>query len=404
MQLIAHLDADCFYVSAERVRHPDLIGKSVGVLGNQGACVIAKSYEMKAAGVKTGEPIWDAVKKCPEGIYVKRDFRWYEVLSRMMLDIVRRFSGRVEYYSIDEFFLEVAACHDPEQFATQIRDAIFAEVDVPATIGVGRSRTLAKLFSDTAKPFGVRVVTTEEQERVLLGQLAVTEISGIAGRRGAKLSMHGIATCLDFANADRRLIRQLLTKTGEDVWWELRGTHATPTRQDRPHHKYISRGGSIGGASANPQVIYAWLVRNTERLVEELEFYEVHASSLQIALAYHERPSAAAAAPISTPTDRFDILLDGGRIGLRRCYRPGWPVTHMHLIAGGLRWRGCYQPGLFDVSADSKGVLADRVKRQVNERFGRFAVRSGQTLFLPEMYRDPSHSFDVCDIRGKMCF
>jgi len=58
---------------------------------------------MKALGVKTGEPIWDAVKKCPEGIYVKRDFRWYEVLSRRMLDIVGDFAPHVEYYSIDEF-------------------------------------------------------------------------------------------------------------------------------------------------------------------------------------------------------------------------------------------------------------------------------------------------------------
>ena len=103
--LVAHLDADCFYVSAERVRHPDLLGKPVGVLGNQGACVIAKSYEMKAAGVKTGEPIWDARVKCPEGIYIKRDFRWYEVISRQMLEVARKHSSLVEYYSIDEFLM-----------------------------------------------------------------------------------------------------------------------------------------------------------------------------------------------------------------------------------------------------------------------------------------------------------
>jgi nucleotidyltransferase/DNA polymerase involved in DNA repair len=75
VRVIGHLDADCFYVSAERVRDYFLCGKPVGVLGNQGACVIAKSYEMKACGVKTGEPIWEARVKCPEGIYVKRDFR-----------------------------------------------------------------------------------------------------------------------------------------------------------------------------------------------------------------------------------------------------------------------------------------------------------------------------------------
>src|ERR1700730_9167957 len=94
-QAFGHLDADCYYVSAERVRDSFLLGKPVGVLGNQGACVIAKSYEMKTAGVKTGMPIWDSIKLCPKGIYVKRDFRWYEVLSRQMLDVVREFSPRV---------------------------------------------------------------------------------------------------------------------------------------------------------------------------------------------------------------------------------------------------------------------------------------------------------------------
>src|SRR5436190_11560463 len=108
---IGHLDADCFYVSAERVRDHFLVGKPVGVLGNQGACVIAKSYEMKKQGVKTGTPIWDALKLCPQGVYLKRDFRWYEVLSRKMLDAVRAFSSAVEYYSIDEFFFRVEPRH-----------------------------------------------------------------------------------------------------------------------------------------------------------------------------------------------------------------------------------------------------------------------------------------------------
>src|ERR1700686_2858734 len=106
IQAIGHLDSDCFYIPAERVRNAFLNDKAVGVLGNQGAFVIAKSYEMKAQGVKTGEPIWDALVKCPQGVYVKRDFRWYEVLSRKMLDVMHQLSPRVEYYSIDEFFFE----------------------------------------------------------------------------------------------------------------------------------------------------------------------------------------------------------------------------------------------------------------------------------------------------------
>src|SRR4051812_27735799 len=142
---VAHLDADCFYCSAERVRHPDLVGKPVGVLGNNGACVIAKSYEMKAAGVKTGTTIWDAAKLCPEGVYVKRDFYWYEVLSRRMLDIVGSFSPLVEYYSIDEFFFRTsppARGHSLGESAKAIRDHIRESTGLPVTIGVARTRTL----------------------------------------------------------------------------------------------------------------------------------------------------------------------------------------------------------------------------------------------------------------------
>ena len=113
----------------------------VGVLGNQGACVIAKSYEMRAAGVKTGMPIWDAVKLCPEGVYIKRDFRWYEVLSRRMLDVVKELSPRVEYYSIDEFFFQPHRTRDLQAQAEEARDRINADVGVPVTIAFGRTRT-----------------------------------------------------------------------------------------------------------------------------------------------------------------------------------------------------------------------------------------------------------------------
>src|SRR4051812_46204590 len=180
---VGHLDADCFYVSAERVRDAFLCDKAVGVLGNQGACVIAKSYEMKVAGVATGIPIWEALVKCPAGVYVKRDFRWYEVLSRMMLDVVREVSPRVEYYSIDEFFFAVSPSGGRtfEETARAIRDRVMERVGVPVTVGIARTRTLAKLISDSAKPFGARAVLEPGAVEAMLAALPVTEITGIAG-------------------------------------------------------------------------------------------------------------------------------------------------------------------------------------------------------------------------------
>jgi DNA polymerase V len=256
--VVGHLDADCFYVSAERVRHPDLAGKPVGVLGNNGACVIAKSYELKAHGVKTGTPVWDAKALCPEGVCVKRDFRWYEVLSRKMLGIVSTFSRSLEYYSIDEFFFEAAPLHhrtDLARSAVSIRDLVREAAGLPITIGVARTRTLAKLFSDTAKPFGAVVVLDRDHEREKLAKLPVTEISGIGNRRAARLAPHGIFTCLDLADADGRLVNRLLTKTGYEIWLELNGTPVTPIRPQRPPHKVLARGGSLMGDVTDPRVL-----------------------------------------------------------------------------------------------------------------------------------------------------
>ena len=405
LRLVGHLDADCYYVSAERVRFPFLRHKPVGVLGNQGACVIAKSYEMKARGVKTGEPIWDARVKCPEGVYVKRDFRWYEVLSRQMLDAVRESSPAVEYYSIDEFFFDAtpAPGQSPQMLAEALRDHLLAVVGVPVTVGIARSKALAKLVSDTAKPFGALALTEPDAERALLARLPVTEITGIAGRRAARLEPLGVRTCLDFASADRKRIRQLLTVVGEMLWWELNGTAVQPLHTERPPHKALSRGGSLGEATADPDRLHAWLARNTERLVEELEYHVVAVGRHHVYLGHKDIGGRAYEIDLAQPTDRFDRLMEAGRHCLARAWVPGRAVNRMHLIATKLRRPGHVQQGLFE-PPEGRAKAVAKVKREVNARVGRFALRSGATLPLYDIYHDREQGYDICDVRGKMCF
>jgi nucleotidyltransferase/DNA polymerase involved in DNA repair len=402
---VGHLDADCFYVSAERVRDEFLRKKPVGVLGNQGACVIAKSYEMKADGVSTGMPIWDALVKCPTGVYVKRDFRWYEVLSRLMLDAVREVSPRVEYYSIDEFFFLACAPRGRtlQDVAVTVRDRIREQLGVPVTVGIARSRTLAKLVSDTAKPFGAIAVLDREAEEALLARCPVTEITGIAGRREARLHPWGIRTCLDLARADRRLVRSLLTASGETLWWELNGDPVQPIHPRRPLHKALSRGGSFGDATTDPIILYAWLVRNLERLIEELEYHAVLAGRLTVWVAYKNGQVGVGQAGLSVPSDRFDVLLDAARPCLRRAWVPRVPAARMHLIAERLTPRRQAPLGLFD-PRDGRAEALARLKREVNARHGRFTLRSAATLPLAAVYRDTANGYDICDVRGKICF
>ena len=404
---IGHLDADCFYVSAERVRDDFLRGKPVGVLGNQGACVIAKSYEMKVAGVSTGMPIWDALVKCPAGIYIKRDFRWYEVLSRLMLDVMREFSLRVEYYSIDEFFFSALPVRGQSfgDLALSIRDRISERVGLPVTVGIARTRTLAKLISDSAKPFGARAVLDVASEEALLASRPVTEITGIAGRRAARLLPWGIKTCLDLARADRRLVRSLLTASGEALWWELNGDPVQPIHNQRPAHKVLSRGGSFGESTADPAVLFAWLVRNLERLIEELEYHAVMVGRLTVWVLYKNGQAGCGQMTLGVPSDRFDILLDTARPCLRQAWIPHALAAKMHLIAENLTPTADCPFDLFDSSVLRKQAQAvAKVKREINARHGRFMLRSAATLALTSIYRDTANEYDICDVRGKACF
>lgn len=403
--LIGFGDADSFYASAEAVRRPWLSGMPVGVLGNQGACVIARNYPMKRYGITVGQPVWEAKKLCPDGVYVKRDFKWYETLSRRMLDEVKTFSERVEYYSIDEFFWHGWPLPKKTylQTATAIRDHVKAATGLPMTVAYARTRTLAKLFADTAKPFGAVAVEDVGHERELLGKLPVTEIAGIAARRAARLEPYGIKSCLDLAKASGLLVRRLLTVTGHDLWRELNGERVTAVRPARTRHKMIARGGSLAGKVRDPLTLYGWLVRNVERLVEELQYHEVRPAVLTVHIQYFEDAPGGGVVRLDVPTDRFAPLLEAAKVGLARGWRAGKVATHMHLVASDLRRQGSWPQSLFD-PPDPKADAVAKVKREVNERLGRFTLRSGATLYANDFYQDPANDYDVCDVRGKFCF
>ena len=272
------------------------------------------------------------------------------------------------------------------------------------TVGISKSRTLAKLISDSAKPFGARAVFEDAAITELLASQPVTEIAGIAGRRAKRLAPWGIRSCLDLAKADQRLVRRLLTASGETLWWELNGIPVQPLRERRPLQKALSRGGSFGEPALSPEVLWGWLIRNLERLIEELEYHDVCAGKLKVWVAYKNGQDGSGVSRLSAPSHRFDVLLDAARACLRQAWIPDVPASRMHLFAEDLNRRDRVQFGLFESPDDRPGAIA-HLKHAVNKRFGRFTVRSAATLSLPaEIYDDPAHGYDICDVRGKMCF
>ena len=413
--LIGHIDCDCYYVSAERVRHPELLGIPCGVLGNQGACVIAKSYEMKAMGVKTGTPVWEAKRICPEGIFIKRDFRWYEVLSRKLLKLLDFVSPQVEYYSIDEMFFD---CNYLEQTFRQplvdsikmVQERVMQEIGLPTSIGVASTRTLAKLGSDSAKPFGVAVLTDEAFIEKFLASQPVGELCGIGRKSEQKLHGIGVRTCLQFRQQKRLRIRNLLTIKGEALWYELHGESVVPISSKRPLHQCIARGGSVGQKTADRARLNGMLIRNLERLIEALNHHQVLTDRLGLSLEFDGTTGWYNRVRLPKATASFQELAEAARQLMQRVHVLH-PVSHMHLLAEGLVRQGWIQQSLFEqqqkvsvkISAD-KQLNIDQLKQKINNKIGRFALRSAETLEVNDLYQDSAHAYDICDIYGKSCF
>jgi DNA polymerase V len=165
----------------------------------------------------------------------------------------------------------------------------------------------------------------------------------------------------------------------------------------------IARGGSLAGRVRDPLTLYGWLVRNVERLVEELQFHEVRPGTLTVHVSYFEADSAGGVVRLDVPSDRFATLLEAAKVGLARAWRRGKVATHLHLVASDLRRQSSWQQSLFE-DADPTADAVAKVKREINQELGRFKLRSGATLYANDFYRDPANEYDVCDVRGKFCF
>lgn len=391
--VFGHADVDAFYASASQVQNRFLRGKPVGVISNQGYFVVAKSIELKRCGVKTGEPLKEAIEKCPDAIFVKRNFDLYNVLSDRFHALMRYLSHTTETYSVDECFFQLPDREAPEKFALTVRDTIKKHVGLPITVGLGRSKTLAKLISDTAKPFGAKVVLGPEAERIFLVKMPIMAVAGIAGRRAQRLQRFGIRTCLDYINTDPRTIREVLTVEGLKLWHELRGDPVLPLLTSRKRYQILTRGGSVGQPTLNKERGWGFVARNLERLIEELQFHKLKTAKVELAMQFYRNDFSyvyrVASERLESCTDRFDVLVASFQRFFAQCWMSGLRIARMHLLAHNLQPAATAQRGLFDPPEEPYRSIA-QAKREINSQIRRFVVRSGATLPLKDVYDDPA--------------
>jgi DNA polymerase-4 len=207
---ILHADLDAFYASVEQLLDPSLRGRPIAV---GGGVVLAASYEAKAFGVRGGMPGRQASELCPQLTFVRGHFEEYQRLGDAAIDVLGDFTPLVERISIDEAFADVAGCTHlfgpPAEIARAVRRRVRAELGLPISVGVARTKHLAKIASQVAKPDGL-VVVDPETELDFLHDLPVELMWGVGPVTRARLAEMGIVTVGQLAETSPAALGQVL--------------------------------------------------------------------------------------------------------------------------------------------------------------------------------------------------
>jgi DNA polymerase V len=224
------IDGNNFYVSCERAFDPTLIGRPVIVLSNNDGCAIARSAEAKALGIKMGE-VWHLSRRKPEYrnvIAKSSNYALYGDMSRRVFEVLSDHFARVEPYSIDEMFLDLTAFARVD-YCRRVRERVRRVTKIPTCIGIGPTKTLAKLANKHAKmATGVSDFSDLEVRREAFATMPVTEIWGVGRAHQTRLNDLGVVTVEQFAALPSASVRKLMTVTGQRTHAELNGLSCLP--------------------------------------------------------------------------------------------------------------------------------------------------------------------------------
>ena len=232
VQQLALVDCNNFYVSCERVFRPDLKNVPLVVLSNNDGCAVSRSNEAKALGIKMGQP-WFECKQLAEehGILaLSSNYALYADLSNRVMSILSEYSPRHEVYSIDECFVDLTGTPKLRDVSYAMRERVITWTGIPVCVGIGPTKTLAKLANHIAKKhprskgvFNYNDLTQDQQDK-LLSHIDVGEVWGVGRRISARLAEHGIHTVQDLRTAHTPTLRADFGVVLEKTQRELQGT------------------------------------------------------------------------------------------------------------------------------------------------------------------------------------
>lgn len=389
---IALIDVNNFYVSCERVFNPSLEGKPMVVLSNNDGCAIARSNEAKALGVKMGEP-WFKLKDLARHhgiIAYSSNYALYADMSNRVMEILRGFSPQQEVYSIDECFLDLTGFErcDLTDYGLEIRSRIKLWVGLPVCVGIGASKTLAKLANHVAKKNpkfnGVcdSNAMTEQEWNAWLARIEVGEVWGIGRKLAPQLNAMGIQTVLDLKRADTATIRSRFSVVLEKTIRELNGTVCIDLEEAPPPKQQILSSRSFGMPVTDLQSLAESVTLYMSRAAEKLRRQQSCAGAVHVFIRTSpfkpDEPYYANSLtiPLPSPTDDTVKLVRAVLWGLKRIYKPGYRYQKAGVMLSELVPLDQCQGDLFNQTpATSRSANLMAAMDSINRSMGRQTVK-----------------------------
>ena len=400
--MYALIDGNSFYCSCERVFRPDLKNVPVVVLSNNDGCVVARSAEAKALGIKMGEPYFRVKHLVSQGRLkaFSSNYELYADLSRRMMETIAGCVPAIEVYSIDECFASMAGIDNLAELGGQIRHRVLQWVGIPTCVGIAPTKTLAKFCNHLAKRypdhFGGVVVWSKWNEAVRLRALrsqGVDEIWGIGGKTAAKLSAQGISTALDFVRADTATLRRRYGVTVERTQREMQGITCDGLHPEPQIRQNLVRSRSFGTCIETPEALQAAITHHISSGAEALRRDGLAASAVTVFLhtdffreeapQYHKSLSR----NLAVPTADTIILNREAQNLLATVYRGGYLYKKCGIELHGLKPAGQVQTDLWQPEAVNPVMEA---WDKINRRYGRGRLKLASELLADDwkMNRD----------------
>lgn len=341
----ALIDGNSFYCSCERVFDPKLRRRPVIVLSNNDGCAVARTAEAKALGIKMGAPMFTIRDLCRrEGVVVfSSNYTLYGDMSRRMNTVYERFASDIEVYSIDESFLDMSpvAPGQREEMARDLRSTVSTWTGVPTCVGIGPTKTLAKLANKIAKSTpqlrGVCDLTSDEARREWLPLVGLEDVWGIGRASQAKLGAVGCHTAADVAALDPKLARKSLTVVGERIIHELRGTPCIDLESVAPTRKGCAVTRSFAGRVESLDMMQEAIAAHATRLGEKLRHHGLATDHVTVFFhtSPHDRgPSRSVSTTVDFPEASNDtlVLVRAAKWGARRIWKSGYRYAKAGLM------------------------------------------------------------------------